>query len=128
NDGIDLAKGVHQLTEPLPRPQVELNLDPDLRIPRAEQAETVLRVIQEGLTNAARHGRARRAWLLLACEEGQLILRLEDDGRLQWPLTPGNGLSFMRERLTELNGDLELARSPRGGLCLTARLPLEGPA
>lgn len=128
NDGIDLAKGVHQLTEPLPRPQVELNLDPALRVPRAEQAETVLRVIQEGLTNAARHGRARRAWLLLAGEEGQLILRLEDDGRLQWPIKPGNGLSFMRERLAELNGDLEISRSPHGGLCLTARLPLEGPA
>jgi signal transduction histidine kinase len=125
NDGIDLASGVKQLTDPLPRPQVELDLDPALRVPRAEQAETVLRVIQEGLTNAARHGRARRAWLLLAEEGGQLILRLEDDGRLRWPLTPGNGLTFMRERLGELNGELELSPSPRGGLSLTARLPLE---
>lgn len=125
NDGIDLALGVRQLTDPLPSPKVALTLDPGLRVPRAEQAETLLRVIQEGLTNAARHGRARHAWLELGRDGDQLRLRLEDDGRLQWPLTPGNGLSFMRERLVELGGDLELAPSSRGGLSLTARLPLE---
>jgi signal transduction histidine kinase len=125
NDGIDLARGIRQLTDPLPAPQVELNLDLALRVPRAEQAETLLRVIQEGLTNAARHGRARHAWLDLGRDGDRLRLHLEDDGRLKWPLTPGNGLSFMRERLVELGGDLELARSGRGGLSLTARLPLE---
>ncbi|NDY95849.1 sensor histidine kinase [Wenzhouxiangella limi] len=125
NDGIDLALGIRQLIEPLPTPTVALNLDPALRVPRAEQAETLLRVIQEGLTNAARHGRARHAWLELGRDGDQLRLCLEDDGRLDWPLTPGNGLSIMRERLVELGGDLELAPSRRGGLSLTARLPLE---
>ncbi|MFP4276670.1 MAG: sensor histidine kinase [Wenzhouxiangella sp.] len=124
NDGIDLGQGIRQLTAPLPTPQVQLNLDPDLRVPRAEQAETLLRVIQEGLTNAARHGRARHAWLDLGREGDQLLLRLDDDGCLDWPLIPGNGLSFMRERLVELGGDLDLAPSGRGGLSLTARLPL----
>jgi len=57
--------------------------------------------------------------------DGKMVLHLEDDGRLKWPLTPGNGLTFMRERLSELGGELDLAPSPRGGLSLTARLPLE---
>jgi signal transduction histidine kinase len=125
NDGIDLALGIRQLIEPLPSPKVEMRLEPGLRVPRAEQAEALLRVIQEGLTNAARHGRARHAWLELGRDGEQLRLHLEDNGRLKWPLTPGNGLSFMRERLVELGGDLELEPSTRGGLSLTARLPLE---
>ncbi len=125
NDGISLARGIEQLTAPMPSPELRLSLDPKLRIPRAEQAETCLRMIQEGLTNAARHGRARTAWLELFRQGGHLLLRLEDDGRVQWPLVPGNGLTFMRERLTELGGELDLSRSPRGGLCLTAQIPLE---
>ncbi|MEE4295216.1 MAG: histidine kinase [Wenzhouxiangella sp.] len=125
NDGISLAQGIEQLTAPMPSPELHLSLDPALRVPRAEQAEALLRVIQEGLTNAARHGRARHAWLALDRRDGKMVLHLEDDGRLKWPLTPGNGLTFMRERLSELGGELDLAPSPRGGLSLTARLPLE---
>lgn len=125
NDGIDLALGIRQLTEPLPSPKVFLSLEQPLRVPRAEQAETLLRVVQEGLTNAARHGRARNAWLAIARQGDQLCLKLEDDGQLHWPVKPGNGLSFMRERLTELGGELELTRSEHGGLTLNARLPLE---
>lgn len=125
NDGIDLALGIRQLTEPLPSPKVVLSLEQPLRVPRAEQAETLLRVVQEGLTNAARHGRARNAWLAIAREGDQLCLKLEDDGQLNWPVKPGNGLSFMRERLIELDGELELARSERGGLSLSAWLPLD---
>lgn len=125
DDGIDLARGIEQLIEPMPSPKVVLTIDPALRVPRAEQAETLLRVIQEGLTNAARHGHARQAWLQLGRDGDQISLRLEDDGRLHWPISMGNGLSFMRERLTELGGALELAPSSRGGLSLGARLPLE---
>ncbi len=125
HDGIDLAGGIRRLIEPLPSPRVALDLDESARIPRAMQAEALLRVVQEGLTNAARHGRARHAWVALGREGEQLQLTLDDDGELSWPIQPGNGLNGMRERLAELGGSLELAPSGRGGLSLTARLPLE---
>ena len=125
NDGIDLAEGIRQLTRPLPRPVVRMGLDPAARVPRAEQAEALLRVVQESLTNAARHGRAERVWLNLRRDGDQLALEVDDDGRLDWPLTPGNGLTGMRERMELLGGTLEMAPSARGGLRLSARLPLE---
>ncbi len=125
HDGIDLATGIRKLIEPLPSPQVVLELDDSARIPRAEQAEALLRVAQEGLTNAARHGRAHRAWLTFARNGPEFVMQLEDDGRLSWPIEPGNGLTGMRERLEALSGSLELKPSERGGLKLEARLPLE---
>ncbi len=125
HDGIDLANGIRKLTEPLPNPEVTLRLDDSLRIPRAEQAETLLRVVQEGLTNAARHGRARHAWVDFGRDGENFRLQLEDDGRLTWPVKPGNGLTGMQERLELLGGSLHLGQSSHGGLRLTARLPAQ---
>jgi signal transduction histidine kinase len=125
DDGIDLAGGIRELIRPLPSPAVELDIEDGFRVPRADQAEALLRVAQEGLTNAARHGRARQAWMRLQRDDQRLHLTLDDDGQLTWPLQPGNGLAFMRERLTELGGELQLQRSDRGGLSLSASLPLE---
>ena len=125
-DGMDLEAALRRLAEPLPRPRVELSIAPEARVPRAEQAEALLRAAQEGLTNAARHGGARRAWLRLEADAGRVLLRLEDDGRVRWPLTPGNGLAGMRERLEALGGSLRLDRSSAGGLRLEAELPLGG--
>jgi signal transduction histidine kinase len=125
HDGIDLAAGIRKLIEPLPSPQVVLELDESARIPRAEQAEALLRFVQEGLTNAARHGRAQRAWLTFGRFGDEFAMQLEDNGRLSWPVEPGNGLTGMRERLEALGGNLELKPSDNGGLKLTARLPVE---
>ena len=124
-DGIDLAAGIRKLIEPLPSPQVVLNLDDKARIPRADQAEALLRVAQEGLTNAARHGRAQRAWLTFGRNGAEFVMQLDDDGRLSWPIKPGNGLTGMRERLEALEGSLELNPSEHGGLKLTARMRVE---
>lgn len=124
DDGIDLAEGIEQLARPFPRPKLEVMLDADARIPRTEQAEALLRVIQESLTNAARHGSASRAWLHLKRSDDVLMLEFEDDGQLAWPIRPGNGLAGMRERLEALGGSLLIKPSERGGLFLRATLPL----
>jgi signal transduction histidine kinase len=125
HDGLDLGEALQQLAAPLPRPKVMLEVDPAARVPDAARAEALLRVAQEGLTNAARHGGGQQAWLRLSRENGSLRLQLEDDGRARWPIAAGNGLIGMRERLEALGGALALSPSPRGGLRLEATLPLE---
>lgn len=125
DDGIDLARGLRRLAEPLPRPQLRIDIGEDARVPRAEQAEVLLRVAQEGLTNAARHGQASTVFLQLQRIDNCLQLILEDDGRVQGPIRCGNGLTGMRERVEALGGKLSLQPSSRGGLQISATLPLE---
>ena len=114
----------------------------EMRVP--EQAEfdalakgaatAVYRAIQESLTNIARHSGAKNAWVLLAQENGEVLVEIEDDGR---GVTPGDlakasslGLKGMRERIAYYGGSLEVARAPRGGTRLRVRMPLPagGPA
>jgi PAS domain S-box-containing protein len=108
----------------------------EMRVP--EQAEfdalakgaatAVYRAIQESLTNIARHSGAKNAWVLLAQENGEVLVEIEDDGR---GVTPGDlakasslGLKGMRERVAYYGGSLEVARAPRGGTRLRVRMPL----
>ena len=124
-EGIDLAESLREVARPFPRPRLELHLDEHARIPRAEQAETMLRVVQESLTNAARHGPAEILRVHLERKADRLILSVEDDGRLGIEVRPGNGLTGMRERLAELGGSLEISKSKMGGMKLAACVPLE---
>ncbi len=124
-DGFDLARGLEQLARPFPRPTLELDIEPGLKLARADQAEAVLRLVQEALTNAARHGQARRLWVRLRGHNDRFSLELDDDGVAAWPIKPGNGLTGMRERIESLGGNVKLQASGRGGLSIAASLPRE---
>ena len=124
-EGIDLVESLREVARPFPRPRLKVEVDDDARIPRADQAEALLRVVQEGLTNAARHGPAETVHARLARRGELLVMTVEDDGRAGDSIRPGNGLTGMRERLAELDGALEVSKSELGGVKLTASLPLE---
>jgi signal transduction histidine kinase len=82
------------------------------------------RTAVEAITNAARHGAARRCTIrLTACAGHELILDVSDDGRSPAPWRPGVGLTAMRERAEELGGTLTAGPSPAGGH-VVARYPL----
>lgn len=125
NDGIDLVESLRELARPFPRPRLQLHIDDSARVPRADQAEALLRVVQEGLTNAARHGPAETLHARLERRGDRLVMTVEDDGRVSEAVRPGNGLTGMLERLAELDGSLDIGTSDRGGVRLTASLPLE---
>jgi len=124
-EGIDLATSLREVARPLPRPRLELKLDEHARVPRADQAEALLRTVQEALTNAARHGPAETLQVRLERRGERLVLTAEDDGYSDGKVRPGNGLTGMRERLAELDGALEISESELGGLKLVATLPVE---
>lgn len=92
----------------------------------------VLRTVQELLTNALRHARARRIMVTASVVEGpQPLLQVEvvDDGEgfdLLHPPHAGRGLKSLRARARKLAGVLEIARgSP--GTRVTLRCPLDQP-
>ncbi|MEU0459792.1 histidine kinase, partial [Streptomyces sp. NPDC006129] len=81
----------------------------------AAVGRTVYRIVQESLTNIARHADASTASVRIDCGPDALALRVDDDGRAT-PDTappPGLGLLGMRERVTALGG--RLRGGPRGG-------------
>jgi signal transduction histidine kinase len=89
------------------------------------------RIVQEALTNAARHAGATRARIALAAKGGRLRLEVSDDGSGLDGETPdhtdGRGLAGIRERAGLLGGEVEL-ESPQGqGLCLRVSFPLPAP-
>ncbi|KRG71721.1 hypothetical protein ABB29_01980 [Pseudoxanthomonas dokdonensis] len=87
-------------------------------------AETVLAlVLREAVTNIQRHARARQVRVSLqAAEDNGVALLVEDDGRGQ-PITPGNGVAGMRERLATQGGRLQLTAQAGRGVRLRAWLP-----
>ncbi|MCE3005059.1 MAG: histidine kinase [Xanthomonadaceae bacterium] len=124
HDGMDLRAAIEQLAAPLPRPKVHVDVAPDATVDTVEQAETVVRAVQEALTNAARHAEAANVWIALRRAEGRLEIEVRDDGRGTASPRFGNGLNGMRERLRALGGDVELARTSGGGTALHAWLRL----
>jgi len=88
--------------------------------------ETLYRVVQEGLSNAIRHGRPDRVSIRLSIARDEVEARVTDDGaRAVAPGPEGFGLSGMRERLAAVGGRLEIRRGePGGGWTLIARAPV----
>jgi signal transduction histidine kinase len=121
--GLDLETALRALAAAMPRPALRLQVDPELRVTDPAQAETVLRLVQEALTNAARHAGADILHVHLDRDGDHMRLRIEDDGRVRGPVSEGNGIAGMRERLAALHGSLDLGRTPRGGLRIEARMP-----
>ena len=94
-------------------------------------AAHLLRIVDEAITNAIRHGEAREARVSLERDDSFLSLSIEDDGagfETAAALAPGDGrygLRFMRERAAELGGDLELASALGRGTRVMVRVPLD---
>jgi signal transduction histidine kinase len=85
------------------------------------------RIVQESLTNVARHARAASATVRLSYGDHELTVVVEDDGRGA-PADPagdgGNGIAGMRERAAALGGDLKTGPRLGGGFAVRARLPI----
>ncbi len=94
-----------------------------------EVALVVYRVVQESLTNVARHSGGSRAWVTVARDGVRATVAIEDDGRgAGEEPRPHLGLLGMRERVTLVGGELVLGRAAAGGLRVEATLPLKGGA
>ncbi|WP_058836672.1 sensor histidine kinase [Luteimonas abyssi] len=123
--GFDLATALRALAAPFPRPRLVLEIDDDVRVADPGVAEAILRMVQEALTNSARHANARTVQVRLAIDRDAdaLQIAIEDDGRLPGPLQEGNGLAGMRERIANAGGELRLSTGTRGALRIDASLP-----
>ncbi|MER6135775.1 sensor histidine kinase [Streptomyces sp. NPDC001815] len=96
-----------------------------------EVAATLLRIVQEALSNASRHARATRVGVTLSYLGDEVILDIRDDGRGFDPVAVpertragGFGLDGMRARAERVAGALTVESEPGHGTALSARVPL----
>ena len=95
----------------------ERDLEPLIR-------EHVIRIAREAIVNAAVHGMARRVDVVLLRREGDLLLRVSDDGRgIGDPGHNGFGLRTMHARAAALGGSLTAHRRTDGGTELELQIP-----
>lgn len=86
---------------------------------------TVLRVLQESLSNIARHAQASEVRIALARDDHELSLTVHDNGigLPDGPVRRGLGLIGMERRVSDAGGWLALASSPGHGTALTVAVP-----
>lgn len=89
-------------------------------------ALAIFRVLQESLTNVARHAGARHVTVRLGLAGGTIELCVQDDGQgIAAPAAPARfGLIGMRERVARHQGELRIEPVPEGGTRVCARLPI----
>lgn len=88
-------------------------------------ATALYRIVQEALTNVARHAKAGRVAIRIEQADDGIALAVEDDG-CGLPAASGEGtfgLLGMRERVQMLGGRLDLGSAPGGGTIVDVRLP-----
>lgn len=88
---------------------------------------TAYRIVQESLTNIARHAAAATASVRIDYRPDTLVIQVDDDGKATSDTAPvpGVGLLGMRERVTALGGHLRAAPRSEGGFTVQAELPVD---
>jgi PAS domain S-box-containing protein len=86
---------------------------------------TFYRVLQESLTNIVRHAQATLVQVSLAIEDGDAVLRIEDNGMGfdTQSTRQGLGIIGMQERVERLGGRLIIRSQPEGGTSVEAHVP-----
>lgn len=123
---VDLGQALAHLVEGFPGVNVRLAMEDGFTVEDTERAQMLLRVAQEAITNAVRHGRAANIWIEFAHrDDGSLLLQARDDGIGCATPQAGNGLTGMAERLARFGGTLAFTSAPGEGFRLRAILPTE---
>ncbi len=94
----------------------------------AEETTVLFRILQEALTNVARHASATRVEVSLDEEQGYVRLRVQDNGRGITESEVNGSKSFgllgMRERVLLRSGDFHIQGAPGQGTTVVIKLPL----
>jgi PAS domain S-box-containing protein len=122
--------------------KIDCNLkwDHEAEVDQEVVATHMFRIAQEAISNAIKHGKARRIDLKLACEAGRVTLCIRDNGRgfpaqFKVPHTPhsqdtssGIGMHTMRYRANMIGAVLEITSRPGKGTLLKCSLVNRGPS
>ncbi len=100
--------------------------DPNVIIRDGATATHLYRITQEAVSNAMRHGKARRIDINLSSRNRRIILTVEDDGvglPESWQTSPGLGTRIMAHRAQMIGADFSIEPNPTGGTLVTCSFP-----
>ncbi len=123
-DDLGLCAGLESMARSLPGLRADVSVDSGPLPPHLET--TLFRIAQEALQNVQRHSRAATVVLSLQQLDGQVVLRVVDDGVGMPEQSPGPGhygLVGIRERAELVGGTVEMFSKPGEGTRLSVRLP-----
>ena len=134
-DTVGLTESLRELTsqwrERQKSTRCELTLNGKLNGLGESLNITIFRIIQEALTNIAKHAHASKVDIVLESltkqsGSGEVLLTIQDDGQGFDPavMSQGLGLPGMRERTIAAEGDFELSSEPGHGVHIEVRLPI----
>ncbi len=111
--------------------ECELDFEESLVIDR-EGTTALYRIVQEALTNVARHASASHTWITVRVSGESVELRVADDGTGIEPdaleASTSLGILGMRERARACGGDVAVGRAEQGGALLEARILASRPS
>lgn len=87
-----------------------------------DEEDTIYRIVQEGITNAIRHGQATEIYINMVRRDKQLNITIRDNGKGCANITKGFGLRHIEERVKLLNGTLEYDGSD--SFLITVNIPI----
>lgn len=100
----------------IPYLKFDVAIDSELMMMDAQLASCLLRVVQEGITNALKHSDASRMTICLTREENGMRMLVQDNGRttVAAEFGSGVGLEGMAERIRELGGQFQSGATGQG--------------
>jgi len=120
-DPVRFQDAIRSMSDRFPDAIIHVSIDDEHRLNRPDQVHTILRCIQEAVTNAIHHGKARNIWITYSQSDTAATLLVRDDGAGGLDYEPGNGLRGIKERLASLGGRLEVRPSTSDGWTLEMR-------
>jgi two-component system CheB/CheR fusion protein len=114
-------------TEKIFHVQCRCDFDEPVTIHDHSVATHLFRIAQEAVSNAIKHGRARRIVIALRNSAGRITLSINDNGTgLRKPPAnrkKGMGLRIMQSRASMIGGTMAIEPNPKGGVSVTCGIP-----
>jgi signal transduction histidine kinase len=123
DDRVSLVDTLRLMASDIPRPRIHLDLDEDGLAPDAAGTTTLLRSVQEIVTNAVKHSGAENLWIAVKGTPDGLEVLARDDGAGAARIEDGRGLRGLADRIAEAHGSFSVTTSPGRGFSVAIRIP-----
>lgn len=112
---LNFYQAIIELVEGIPKLGIHIDIDRDYTIEDPRLAQTMLRCSQELITNCIKHAKAKNLWLEFKKDNEYVYITIRDDGvGKDAKIADGNGLTGIRERVKQFNGDVKLLDVKKG--------------